>query len=73
LITSFLTLLHFSKNNKGASVGRSFLFRKIALLLQKAFHFTRVKRTGEAIRGKTAINLKSVSLSIKFNLKWQQL
>jgi len=33
-----LALLHFSKNKKGASVGRSFLFRKIAALLQKAFH-----------------------------------
>jgi len=44
-ITSFLALLHFSKNKKGASVGRSFLFRKITPLLQKAFHFHQGQNT----------------------------
>jgi hypothetical protein len=64
-IASFLALPHFSKNKKGASVGRSFLFRKIAPLLQKAFHFHQGQNTHQL--------KKSVSLNIKINVLWQPL
>jgi hypothetical protein len=40
-VSSFFVLLLFSKSKKGASSGRSFLPRKNATILQKAFHFYR--------------------------------